>query len=422
MSAVFILLAVGALIGTWNMAGTIPTVVYYGVGCSASTWFYPATAIICGARRARHRQLVDDGRDARRRLRGARAAARRRPGDHRRRGHLGRLLRRQDDADLGDDRARPVDGRRRDHPGAHRRDDLDVGPGDHPRARRLRDPRPRRRRRPTSASTRPPPRRRSPASSGSRRSTCCRWSCSSSSPSRRAPPFLSIFGSALFAAVLAWFTQPRRRGGVRRPAGRRPARRPSIEAIYTAMANGFVSNTGNETIDALFSRGGMDSMLTTIWLVLGALSFAAIMEDAGLPRAPDPAGPRRAKSTGRLIASVIATCIGLNIIAGDQYVAIVMPSRSTGSSSPSAASRRGCCRGRSRTRAPSRRRSCPGTAAAPTWRASSASPRSPTCRSLLQPAQPVISLIYGFTGFRIEHIAADRRRGRAGAPIPAEAA
>src|SRR3954452_13140966 len=31
MSAVFILLAVGALIGAWNMAGTIPTVVDLGI-------------------------------------------------------------------------------------------------------------------------------------------------------------------------------------------------------------------------------------------------------------------------------------------------------------------------------------------------------------------------------------------------------
>ncbi len=48
MSALFILLAVGALIGTWNMAGTIPTVVYYGLGLLSATWFYPATAIVCG--------------------------------------------------------------------------------------------------------------------------------------------------------------------------------------------------------------------------------------------------------------------------------------------------------------------------------------------------------------------------------------
>ena len=47
------------------------------------------------------------------------------------------------------------------------------------------------------------------------------------------------------------------------------------------MATGFVSNTGNEAIDDLFSRGGMASFLTTIWLVLGALSFAAVMEHAG---------------------------------------------------------------------------------------------------------------------------------------------
>ena len=48
MGAVYILLGVGALIGAWNMAGTIPTVVYYGVGLLRRAWFYPATAIICG--------------------------------------------------------------------------------------------------------------------------------------------------------------------------------------------------------------------------------------------------------------------------------------------------------------------------------------------------------------------------------------
>src|SRR5215211_3905772 len=47
MGALFILLAVGALIGTWNMAGTIPTIVYYGIGLLSATWFYAATAIVC---------------------------------------------------------------------------------------------------------------------------------------------------------------------------------------------------------------------------------------------------------------------------------------------------------------------------------------------------------------------------------------
>ena len=47
MGAIFILLAVGALIGTWNMAGTIPTVVDYGVLLLNPTIFFVATAAIC---------------------------------------------------------------------------------------------------------------------------------------------------------------------------------------------------------------------------------------------------------------------------------------------------------------------------------------------------------------------------------------
>jgi NhaC family Na+:H+ antiporter len=47
MSAIFILLAVGALIGTWNMAGTIPTVVDYGIRLVSPSWFYVTAAAVC---------------------------------------------------------------------------------------------------------------------------------------------------------------------------------------------------------------------------------------------------------------------------------------------------------------------------------------------------------------------------------------
>ena len=79
MGAIFILLAVGALIGTWNMAGTIPTVVYYGIGLLERDVVLPGDGGHLRARRAGHRQLVDDRGDARRRVRGAGAAASARP-------------------------------------------------------------------------------------------------------------------------------------------------------------------------------------------------------------------------------------------------------------------------------------------------------------------------------------------------------
>jgi len=46
-SAVFILFAVGALIGVWNLSGTIPTLVYYGIQVLSPGWYYAAAAIIC---------------------------------------------------------------------------------------------------------------------------------------------------------------------------------------------------------------------------------------------------------------------------------------------------------------------------------------------------------------------------------------
>jgi NhaC family Na+:H+ antiporter len=93
------------------------------------------------------------------------------------------------------------------------------------------------------------------------------------------------------------------------------------------MATGFVSNSGVPAIDQLFSRGGMASLLTTVWLVLAALSFAAILEHAGfLERLLVPI-VARAKTEGRLILAVNSSGIALNTIAGDQYVADVLPSR-----------------------------------------------------------------------------------------------
>jgi NhaC family Na+:H+ antiporter len=143
---------------------------------------------------------------------------------------------------------------------------------------------------------------------------------------KKVPPFLAILGSALFAGILACFTQwTAVKAFVAEPGLN--AVGTGIKGIYAAMATGFVSKSGNAAVDQLFSRGGMASLLTTIWLVLAALSFAAIMEHAGfLERLLRPV-VARAPSRGRLIAAVNGSAIGLNVIAGDQYVADVLPSR-----------------------------------------------------------------------------------------------
>jgi NhaC family Na+:H+ antiporter len=101
----------------------------------------------------------------------------------------------------------------------------------------------------------------------------------------------------------------------------------SLKAIWLAMANGFSIDTGIADVDRLVSRGGMSSMLFTLWLIFGAVTFGVLLEKFGLiARLVDPM-IASAKSTGRLFFTVFACAFGLNIVAGDQYIALVLPAR-----------------------------------------------------------------------------------------------
>jgi NhaC family Na+:H+ antiporter len=100
-----------------------------------------------------------------------------------------------------------------------------------------------------------------------------------------------------------------------------------IKGIWSAMATGFIIETGYEGLDSLFSRGGMASMLTTVWLIISAMAFGGVMEFTGLLAKLMEPLVRRAKSDRSLVASAGLTAIGMNILAGDQYMSIVLPGR-----------------------------------------------------------------------------------------------
>lgn len=100
-----------------------------------------------------------------------------------------------------------------------------------------------------------------------------------------------------------------------------------LTTVWSALFDGYQSNSGNEVIDELLSRGGMSSMLNTIWLIITALSFGAVLEHTGLLQRIVSSILSMVHSTGSLIASTVVTCIGCNILTADQYMAIVLPGR-----------------------------------------------------------------------------------------------
>lgn len=101
----------------------------------------------------------------------------------------------------------------------------------------------------------------------------------------------------------------------------------SPAAALDALYGGYVGNTGIESVDELLSRGGLTSMLDTIALIVCALAFGGLMEASGMLASLARGILSLARSTGSLIAATLASCIGMNILTSDQYIAIVIPGR-----------------------------------------------------------------------------------------------
>jgi len=143
---------------------------------------------------------------------------------------------------------------------------------------------------------------------------------------RKYPAFLSILIGALAGALVAVIFQPQ---VVTNFANDPSLSYPllALKGVWMSMANGFILSTGLEEVDKLFTGGGMSSMLITIWLILGAMSFGAVMDFAGFNSRLISPVINRVKSIGGMIATVMFTALGFNIIAGDQYIAIVLPAR-----------------------------------------------------------------------------------------------
>ena len=93
-----------------------------------------------------------------------------------------------------------------------------------------------------------------------------------------------------------------------------------VSGVWTALHSGFVLESGVEIVDDLLTRGGMASMLNTIWLVICALAFGAVLETTNILKKLVESFLLLANSTGSLIITTITTCIGINIIAADQYI------------------------------------------------------------------------------------------------------
>ncbi len=144
--------------------------------------------------------------------------------------------------------------------------------------------------------------------------------------SLRLSGFLTLMISAIVAVILAAFTQPELISSMARSSGLGYVG-AVVEVGIETFASGFHLNSGNAQMDELFSGGGTFGMFETIWLILVAASFGAIADFTGMIERVITPVISWTKGPGSLILATALTGIGLNVFAADPYVGIVLTGR-----------------------------------------------------------------------------------------------
>ena len=101
----------------------------------------------------------------------------------------------------------------------------------------------------------------------------------------------------------------------------------SVSELLGIMIYGFELESDHLVLENLLNNGGTEAMMYTISLVMLAMSLGGILETSGILETIVTGLLKFAKSTKSLIASTVATCVTTNIIACDQYLAILLPGR-----------------------------------------------------------------------------------------------
>ena len=98
----------------------------------------------------------------------------------------------------------------------------------------------------------------------------------------------------------------------------------SASQVFGILFGGFKSTTGIEDIDLLLTRGGMESMMFTIALVLLALSMGGLLFTLGIVQCLLAKIESMLKKVSSVIAASALTAIGINVLIGEQYLSILL--------------------------------------------------------------------------------------------------
>ncbi|WP_137166197.1 Na+/H+ antiporter NhaC [Salinimonas lutimaris] len=127
---------------------------------------------------------------------------------------------------------------------------------------------------------------------------------------KKLPPLPSLFVGVLVGGAFAMFAQGQ-----------------SLQAVFDYANNGYAIETNISEIDSLLNRGGIQSMMWTISLVLIALAFGGALETTGCLKSIINSIKSKATTFASTQAAAVGTAFSTNLVAGDPYLSVALPGR-----------------------------------------------------------------------------------------------
>ncbi|WP_314586631.1 Na+/H+ antiporter NhaC [Paenibacillus terrigena] len=95
--------------------------------------------------------------------------------------------------------------------------------------------------------------------------------------------------------------------------------------ISKLMQNGYVSSTGMGSVDKLLTRGGIQSMMWSVSLILLALALGGLLVELKIIGTIISRISDLVSTKGKLILMTAMSSMGINLLLGEQYLSIILP-------------------------------------------------------------------------------------------------
>ena len=142
---------------------------------------------------------------------------------------------------------------------------------------------------------------------------------------KKVPAAAALMIGTLLGGLTAILFQPEIIRSVSGVSGDASYALASFKALIQSMALDSAVQTQNELANELLNASGMAGMLNTVWLILCAMIFGSAMQATGMLERITKAILGGVQSAFGLVTRTVGTCLAFNILASDQYLAIVVP-------------------------------------------------------------------------------------------------